>query len=64
MPTSQHIPECFRRKMEIDKFCECPVVKLEWIRARRHIRRECQVYFLGPAGGGTIGGGAPVALAA
>lgn len=64
MATNQHIPDCFLRKMEIDAVMERPVVNIIWIKQRRHIRRECQVYFLGPAGGGTIGGGAPVALAA
>lgn len=58
----QNIPDSFKRKMEVDRLCDQKVVKLETIRRRRAIRRECLVYFLGPKGGGPIGGGTPVAM--
>lgn len=58
------IPDCYQRKIEIDRICAEPVVQIGNIKLRRSIRRECQVFLLGPAGGGTIGGGSPIALAA
>lgn len=60
----QHIPHCFIEKMEIDALVRQPVVPIGIVKPLRQARRNCQVYFLGPAGGGPLGGGSPVALAA
>lgn len=62
--TRQCIPEPFITKMALDDIRAMPVVSIKLAHDLRRARRECQVYFLGPAGGGTEGGGAPVALVA
>ena len=62
--TKQSIPPCFERKMQLDELRREPVVSIQLARAIQRTRRECQFYFLGPAGGGTDGGGSPVAMVA